>query len=68
MRKNLMLIAVGVILLAIVVGGCGGDDDKESGSKAPAPGAAEETGPGGSDRDVRDDPSPATYRRTRPRS
>jgi hypothetical protein len=45
MRKHLMLIAVPVILLAIVVSGCGGDDDKESGSKGPTPGATENPAP-----------------------
>ena len=41
MQKTVMLIALPVILLTITAGGCGSDDDKESGSKAAAPSRAE---------------------------
>jgi hypothetical protein len=40
-----MLIALPVILLTIAAGGCGGDDDKESGSKPAAPSRVEKPAP-----------------------
>jgi hypothetical protein len=45
MQKTMMLIVLSVVLLAVAAGGCGGNDSKESGSKAAAPRPAEKPAP-----------------------